>query len=266
MSMLAIISLVLTSCVRIHPGEAGIKVNLTGGDKGKSSVDNVYGYVSYMPGLSDIIILDVRTQHFIMPPLTVQAKGGTNFVVHPSFNYRISANHLDSLYLIWGVKDSSIIRSKMLETSLLTSLREVSNTFTIDSLLNNRTIYDQALTKTLDEKLSPFITIFQFTSGLQPDNTMAAAIADKSASIQRAQAAENKKRETQALADLEIIDARKDSSVKVINAQGEARAIREKQQVINQEYIDYIKASNWDGKLPTTMLGGGSSTLFNLTK
>ena len=29
-------------------------------------------------------------------------------------------------------------------------------------------------------------------------------------------------------------------------------------------YIDYLKAKNWNGVMPTTMLGGGSNVLFSL--
>lgn len=75
--------------------------------------------------------------------------------------------------------------------------------YSIDSLLNNRQSYDQALEQEMNKKLAPYVTLSQFTSGVKPDSSMAAAIAEKSSSIQKAIAAENKKREANALADLD---------------------------------------------------------------
>lgn len=264
--LLFISAIFITSCTRVNPGEVGLKVNLSGGEKGKSQVDMVYGYVTYFPITSDVITIDVRTQHFATEPFVIQAKGGTNFTVHPSFNYRVNASKVDSLYINWGITSDNLIKSKLLETSLLTAIREVTNTFSVDSVLNNRAGFDHAVSNALDERLFPYATINQFTSGLEPDESMKAAVADKSASIQRAIAAENKKREQQALADLEIIKAKKDSAVVVINAKGEAEAITLKQEALRQspQYIDLVKAQKWDGQLPATMLGSGTRTLFNL--
>lgn len=260
-----IATVLFTSCTKINPGHEGLKVNLSGGERGSSKIEPCYGWVGYMPGLTTIIEIDVRNQHYISEqPMTVQAKGGTNVIVHPSFNYRITSGKIDSLYIAWGVTDDQQIQGKLLEATLLTSMREVTNGWTIDSLLNYRGNYDLALQQAMDIKLRPYVSLFQFTSGVTPDPSMAAAIADKAGSIQRAQAAENKKRETQALADLEIIKARKDSSVAVINASGQAKAIEVLQHQLTPTYVDYIKANAWDGKLPTYMMGSNTSTLLNL--
>ena len=255
----------LTSCTRINAGSEGVKVSLAGGDKGTAQVQSVYGWTGYLPWATQVIEVSVRNQHYSAEnEIMVQAKGGTNVIVHPSFNYRILPGQVANLYLNWGVTDDQQIQGKLLEASLLTNMREVTNGWTIDSLLNYRGLYDQTLEHAMNEKLKPYAQLFQFTSGVQPDKSMAAAIADKSASIQRAQAAENKRREVQALADLEIIQARKDSSVKVINASGEAESIRKTTRELSPAYIDYIRASNWNGVLPSTMLGSTSGTLFNL--
>lgn len=261
-----LLALIATSCTKIGPGYVGLEYSLAGGDKGKANVQPVYGWEMYFPPTTGIVKINTRNQHFEMQqPITVQAKGGTNVIVHPAFNYRINAGTVDSLYLVWGVTDDEQIQGKLLEASLLTNMREVTNGWSIDSLLNNRTIYDHALELAMNQKLAPYASLFQFTSGVTPDSSMAASIANKSASIQRALAAEAQEREQHALASLEVIKAQRDSSVKVINAQGEARAIREKQSALTAEYVEYIKWSRWDGKLPSTQLGS-MSPLINLGK
>ena len=42
--------------------------------------------------------------------------------------------------------------------------------------------------------------------------------------------------------------------------------VRKEQQFLTPMYIDYIRVQRWDGKYPTTMLGGNTSTLLNLNK
>ena len=255
----------MTSCMtRVGPGYEGLKVSLAGGDKGSAKVEPVFGWTAYFPGTTQIVKVNVRNQHFITDEITVQAKGGTNVEVHPSFNYRVTPGKIDSLYLMWGITDDQQIQGKLLETSLLTTPRELTNTFTIDSLLNNRSSYDVALETEMNKKLAPYVTLSQLTSGVRPDKSMAEAIAAKSASIQKAIAAENKQRETTALANLEIINARKDSTVAVIQASGKAEAIKKEQMFLTPQYIDYIKWANASKDVPRVpQYVGGNGYLFN---
>jgi len=255
----------MTSCMtRVGPGYEGLKVSLAGGDKGSAKVEPVFGWTMYFPGTTQIVKVNVRNQHFITDEITVQAKGGTNVEVHPSFNYRVTPGKIDSLYLMWGITDDQQIQGKLLETSLLTTLRELTNTFTIDSLLNNRSSYDVALETEMNKKLAPYVTLSQLTSGVRPDKSMAEAIAAKSASIQKAIAAENKQRETTALANLDIINARKDSTVRVIEAAGKAESIRKEQMFLTPQYIEYVKWSNAGKDVPRVpQYVGGNGYLFN---
>lgn len=256
-----------SACTRIGPGYVGLKVNMAGGDRGKSEVSPVYGWTMYFPPTTDVVKINTRNQHYeVSTPLVVQAKGGTNVIVHPSFNYHINGGFVDSLYITWGVTNDEQIQGKLLETALLTCMREVTNTWTVDSLLNYRGVYDQALARAMDFKLNPYASTSQFTSGVQPDESMAQAIAEKAGSIQKAITAENQEREQRALANLEVIKAQRDSATKVIRAKGEAMAISVKQQALSQspQYVDLVKAERWDGKLPIYMPGNSSGTIFQM--
>ena len=106
MVLIAIMSLSLTSCVtRIGPGYDGLKVKLAGSDKGTTKTESVYGYTMYNPMVTQIVKVYVKNQHYQADPIGVQAKGGTNVEVHPSFNYRVTPGKTDSLYLLCGVTD-----------------------------------------------------------------------------------------------------------------------------------------------------------------
>jgi hypothetical protein len=74
------------------------------------------------------------------------------------------------------------------------TIREVTNTFTVDSILNNLSLYDAAIVTGLNKKLAPFFTVSTFTSGLQPDEKLAATIAAKADAIQQALRIENEQK------------------------------------------------------------------------
>ena len=91
---------------------------------------------------------------------------------------------------------------------------------------------------------------------------MAAAIADKSASIQRAIAAENKEREKRALANLDIIDAQKDSATMVIRATGKAEAMKKEQQNLTPMYVEYVKWLNAGKDVPRVPQVTGNAVMM----
>ena len=63
-----------------------------------------------------------------------------------------------------------------------------------------------------------------------------------------------------------IAIARGDSAQAVIAASGRAEAIRKEQMQLTSMYIDYLKVTRWDGKNPTTVLGGNSGAIIQLPK
>ena len=131
----------------------------------------------------------------------------------------------------------------------------------MDSILNNLSLCDDTIVTGLNKKLAPFFTVSTFTSGLQPDEKLAATIAAKADAIQQALRIENEQKAIRAKAENDIIEAKRDSAVLVINALSEARAIHEKQNALTSEYVEYQKILKWDGKLPQVQSGNGGIML-----
>jgi regulator of protease activity HflC (stomatin/prohibitin superfamily) len=112
-------------------------------------------------------------------------------------------------------------------------------------------------------------------TNIVPPQALQEAIVNKTKAIQDAQAKMQEALVAEANAKKMIATARGDSAKAVItaageaksaviSAEGEAEAMRLKQKELTPQYIEYIRAMNWNGVLPTTVLGGNSSTLFNL--
>lgn len=247
-------------CERIDAGNVGIKVNNAGGERGVSKTEYVTGWVFYSRFLSRIYEFPTFQQHKEYDPFVVPSKGGTIFTVHPSFNYNLNPGEVGTMFQTFRLPLNQL-EEGYLKNAVSVTIREVTNTFTVDSVLNNLGNYDAAIVSGLNKKLAPFFTVSTFTSGLQPDEKLAATIAAKADAIQQALRIENEQKAIKAKAENDIIEARRDSAVLVINALSEARAIREKQNALTTEYVEYQKVLKWDGKLPQVQSGNGGIML-----
>jgi len=247
-------------CERIDAGNVGIKVNNAGGERGVSKTEYVTGWVFYSRFISRIYEFPTFQQHKEYDPFVVPSKGGTIFTVHPSFNYNLNPGEVGSMFQTFRLP-LNLLEEGYLKNAVSVTIREVTNTFTVDSILNNLSLYDAAIVNGLNKKLAPFFTVSTFTSGLQPDEKLAATIAAKADAIQQALRIENEQKAIKAKAENDIIEARRDSAVLVINALSEARAIREKQNALTAEYVEYQKILKWDGKLPQVQSGSGGIML-----
>lgn len=247
-------------CERIDAGHVGIKVNNSGGERGVSKTEYVTGWVFYNNINSRVYEFPTYQQHKEYEPFTVPSKGGTIFTVHPSFNYNIDAGHVGDMFQTFRVSLSNL-ENGYLANAVRVTIREITNTFTVDSILNNLSIYDGAIVNSLNKKLHPFFSVSTFTSGLTPDEKLSGIIVAKAAALQEAMQLENEQKKIQIKAQNDIIEAKRDSTVLVVGAQAEARAIREKQSAITPEYVEYQKILKWDGKLPSVQAGGSGMIL-----
>lgn len=252
---------------RIDAGSVGIKVNMTGGNKGVSKTEYVTGWCFYWKLAQKVYEFPTYQQHKEYDPYEVPAKGGTMFTVHPTFNYNLNAGEVGNMFSRYrlGLKT---LENGFIKNSMTTAIREVTNTFTADSILNNQAGYDAAIYEKLNKELAPYFQVTQFTANLVPDPVLKGAIISKAKAVQEAQAAVAQQQVTQANAQIDIINARKDSAVNVTTATGEANAIRVKQAALREspQYVELIKAQRWDGKLPQYMFGSGTIPMINLQK
>jgi hypothetical protein len=254
-------------CERIDQGNVGLRVNQTGGDKGQAKVQDASGWQIYLRGATRIFEYPVFQLHKEYDPIDVPALGGYVLTVHPMFNYNIAPDKVKEMFQKFRV-DTSGLTNGFIKTAMLSTMREITNTFTVDSILNNLSIYDAKIQEDLNRRLFPYFIVSQFTSNLKPDPKLVQSIQAKAQAIQNAITTEYQQRQIRANAENEIVVARKDSTIKIIRALSEARDIQLKQDVLRQspQYIEYIKWSRWNGEFPKTMLGSNTNTLLSLDK
>ncbi len=276
--MLAVV-LMFASCTNVDPTEVGFKINNSGDYRGIDSLPTVTGWNFYSPGFSRIVTLPTVQQHVVWTSsmnegkavdesIAIACQGGSGFSINVGLNYRVNPSKASKIYLKYKTSDLESITQTYLRNIVRGSMQDVSGTITVDSILNNLPAYEHAVRDLITNRLSSEgFTVDNFSILNQPTPTDPNLQKSIAAKIQAKQDAETSKMQLQiaiAEANKKAATARGDSAEKVINAMGEAEAVKKIQQVLSPTYVSYIQAQRWDGKLSQVVSGNGGGILFQM--
>lgn len=249
---------------QIDAGNVGLKIDRIGNSKGIPVARPCKGWVFYNSWTTDVVEYSIRQNHVSYEPFTVTTKGGFPMKVAPSFNYALKPDKASELYInLLKGNDFASLKDNFMSTATNLALNNASNKYAIDSIFNNKEGYNQAVSEELNRELSAYFFVTQINPGSVAPPELASVIQAKTETIQKAQQAELDKITANAEAETKIAKARGDSAALVIDAKAKAEAINKQREVLTPEYIDYIRWSRWDGKLPTTTLGSGTNVLLS---
>lgn len=250
---------------RVDAGHVGIKVNLTGDNRGISKFEYKTGWVIYNTWVSKLYEFPTYQQHIDYPEQSVITKGGFEATIKPSFNYSLNSGSIGDMFqnLRLSVKD---IEQGWLKNAIISSVNDVANLYEVDAIFNHRAEFEQAIISECNKRVGKWFSISQLRTNIQPPQALQEAIERKTKAIQEAQAAENQKLVAVAEAERKIAEARGDSAAAVIQAAGEAEAIRRKQLALTPTYIEFIRVQKWNGEYPSTLAGSGANFLLQLPK
>ena len=271
----------MQSCTLVDNTEAGFIIKKSGSYRGIDSLPLVTGYNYYMPGVESVITIPTTQQHIVWSEgadegsepnqhMVVPCLGGAGFKIDVGLNYRVNPYKASKIYLKYRTSNLQTITDTYLRNVVRGSMNEVSSTLTVDSILNNVSAFERACKEKITAVLVPEgfnIDNFYFIHAPVPsDPNLAASINAKIKAKQDASTAVMQLQISIADANKSIAKARGDSAVKIINAMGEAEAVKKIQQVLSPTYVDYIKwkdASPSTPRVPSTMLGSANA-LVNL--
>ena len=279
MALCMLFVMFLASCTLVDNTEAGFIIKKSGSYRGIDSLPLVTGYNFYFPPTESVITIPTTQNHVVWSEgadegsspnqnMVVPCLGGAGFKIDVGFNYRVNPYKASKIYLKYRTANLQSITDSYLRNVVRGSMNEVSSTLTVDSVLNNVSAFEGACRDRIRKTLEPegfIVDNFYFIHAPVPsDPNLAASINAKIKARQDASTAIQELQISIANANKGIAAARGDSASKVIKAMGEAEAVKKIQQVLTPTYVDYIRANKWSGEYPTTMLGGNTSTLFNL--
>jgi len=249
---------------RIDAGHKGIVVNLSGSERGVANYQYKTGWVVYNTWFTQVLEFPTYQQHIEYDDQVVITKGGFSATIKPSFNYSLKPDAIGDMFsnLRLGVKE---IEQGWLKNAIIGAVNDISNTWEVDSIFSHRQAFESSIVVECNKRLSKWFDVSQLRTNITPPEALQDAIIAKTKSIQQAEASEQQALAAIADGKRKVAVAKADSAEMIINAKAASLAIKLKQQSLTPEYVEFIKWSKWNGKLPETIAGGGA-TLLNIGK
>lgn len=250
----------------IDAGNVGIKLNLYGTNRGVDKISIVSGRVWYNTWTTRIVEFPTFVQNVDYKPFAINTVDAAKFEIDTKMQYRVLADSVPKIYTTFRAALSDIQgEGRYIQTAVYDAFKSIVPKYTSDSLMSKRAQFETEVEFVLKEKLGARgIVLEQLTSNITPPNSMAEAIEAKNSSIQAKLAAENQAK--QAMAEATVIKARAEgeATATLVKAKAEAEANRLKQATLTPLLVEMERIRKWDGSYPTTMLGSGANTMFNI--
>jgi regulator of protease activity HflC (stomatin/prohibitin superfamily) len=248
---------------RVDAGHVGIKVNLTGDNRGVSKFEYKTGWVLYNSWISRLYEFPVFQQHIEYPEQQVITKGGFSATIKPSFNYALKPGDVGDMFQNLRL-DVKSVEQQWLQTAIVGTVNDVANKWSVDDIFNKREQFENDIISEANKRVSKWFIISQLRTNIIPPPALQQSIEAKTKAIQEVQVAENQKLVAIAEGERKIAQAKADSAAVVIQAAGEAEAISRKQVSLTPTYVEYLKVNKWNGELPQVQTGSGSGFMLNM--
>lgn len=245
----------------IDAGNVGIRINLYGTDKGVDNITLVTGRVWYNAWTTKIIEFPTYTQSVDYDSFVITTKDAAEFKVDPKLNYHINPDKVPQIYRQYR-RPLGEIQQGFMKNTIYDAYRIVANSFTSDSVMSNREVFEDRVQNVLTKTLGKDGFIYdQLTSAITPPPSLRQMIDEKNTSIQARLKAENMAKQAEAEAKVIIARAEGQAKATLIKARAEAEANQLRQKTITPLLIQQEWVAKWNGILPTTNAGGASLML-----
>ena len=260
-----IVSIIAVSSVRmVDAGNRGVLVKFGNVDTDNSLDEGIHFVV---PFRDSVVQLEVRTQKTV-ESATSASKDLQDVSTQVALNYHIDPDRAQVLYQQLGPDYSN----RVILPAIQESVKQVTARFNAEELITNRETVKNQIEEQITARLAPYnivvdaLSITEFAFSQQ----FTTAVEAKVEAQQRALQAQNELRriqieaqqnEAQAIGEQKANVARAEGikQANVLQAEGEAQAITliDEQLRNNPTYLEWLKATKWDGVLPLVTGGGG---------
>lgn len=252
------------ACSVIDNSEVGIKFNkfsLT--EQGKLEAESVTGYIFYNPITTAVFKYPVYIQRVDYPAFSVTTKDAAIFSMDPLLAYQIDRSKATEIFTKYR-RSLQDIESGYMRTCIWDAYRITANKYTADELMASRAQFEDEVRDMLNTSLgAEGFMISEFTSQIDPPQSLRQTIDAKLAAIQSALKAENEVKEAEANAKIAIAKAQGVAEATKIEADGEAYYNRTVAASLNELLVRQYAIEKWNGELPTYN-GSGSIPFVNV--
>lgn len=255
-----------TSCTTVDTNEVGIKYykwsadeNLKGGVVGTTR-----GFTLFNPITQRVSKYPINVQRLEYDPFTINAKGGSEFVMTPNIAYNINPDRAIDIFVKYR-KPVRDLEAGFIKTCIFEAYRIVANRYTPDELMSNLEQFYADVRAHLDNSMgSEGFIVNEFTTALTPPPTLAASIAKKEEAVQKSLQLQNEIEQAKAQAEKEIAAAEGVARALKIKADGEAYYNKTVSASLNDMIIRQDAVEKWNGTLP--VVSGGSGAFIDASK
>lgn len=246
--VVAALILIGSSVTIVPAGSKGILLNM-GAVSGRVLDE---GVSLRIPFVQNVKIIDVRMQKFESTANASASKDLQSINSNIAVNYRVDSTAVDKLYKNIGMNYEATVVSPAISECM----KAVTAQYTAEELITKRSEVSANMKEFLQTKLQDkYIVVDSFNViSFDFSDAFNKAIEEKQIAEQNAQKAKY---------DLDRIKTEADQAI--TKAQGEAEAMRLKNQELTENIILLEYINKWDGKMPTYYGGGdGSGTMIGL--
>ena len=248
----------------IDAGNVGIRINLYGSEKGVDNITLVTGRVWYNSWTTKIVEFPTYTQSVAYESFVITTKDAAEFKVDPKLNYHINPDKVPQIYRQYR-RPLAEIQQGFMKNTIYDAYRIVANSFTSDSVMSNREVFEDRVQNVLTKTLGKDGFVYdQLTSAITPPPSLRQMIDEKNASIQARLKAENQAKQAEAEAKVLIARAEGQAKATLIKARAEAEANQLRQKTLTPLLIQQEWVAKWNGILPTTNAGGSTSLMLGI--
>ena len=220
-----------------------------------------------MPFVASIQTVNVTNTRYEINSVKIYTKDQQRATLDIVVNYNINPANVVALYKDLGSLEKSHIESTLMLPILKSSITNQLGQWTAAEVIRNKEniaqhVFDALQKSVKDKDLIQFIN-FEIIN-IDLDDEYEKSVRQKVVAEQKAEKALNDTKRIQ-----------EETKQMLIAAEGEAKAMKTKSDALsnNRNLIEYEKVQvekarveKWNGQMPTTMIGGGTPTIFSLDK
>lgn len=246
----------IVGLTRIDAANEGIEVKLTGSDKdrGVNDVTLVSGWNLYNKLSTAIYETPLTERQVNYPAYTVTTKDNSVFTIDPTMSYNVIKGNSPAIFKRYR-KPLEQLEPTIMFQIIKDATRDVANSMTSDSLMSNRTIFENAVqSKVAESYTKTGFNLVNFTSGVTPPQSLTDAINLKNVAIQNAIKYQNEAKAETEKAKIIVAKSKGEAEAEVAAAKGrfeaavyDAKAQKEKAAVLTPLLVRMKELEKWNG-------------------
>lgn len=269
----------LAACSTVPAGHVGVKVYLLGSSKGVDSEE--LGVGRYWIGWNEeLYLFPTYMQNYTWTKepdatgtedesISFQTVEGMTANADVGISYSLDPGRINKIFQTYrrGVDE---ITDTFLRNMVRDSLVKQASTKPIEYIYGaGKAELMQKVQEDVQSQVEPIgikIDKIYWIGEIRLPQTVIDSINNKNAATQMAQQRQNEVAQARAEAEKKVAEARGEADSILLRAQSQAQANKILSESLTPELVKYREVEKWDGRYPSTMLGGqGIGTMLNVT-